>query len=162
MSATAAAEPAISTPSRRRPLPAIFVGGLITGLLDMTYAILVYSPKNPLRIPQAIATGVFGRESFNLGARSIVLGVFFHFCIALGAATVYYLASRKLPVLVRHAVPCGMVFGALVYLFMHFVVIPLSAVPRGNTPMIYKVTEFVWHWFGVGLPIALSVRRYSR
>ena len=55
-----------------------------------------------------------------------------------------------------------MIFGALVYLFMHFVVIPLSLVPRGNTPMIYKVTEFVWHWFGVGLPIALSVRRYSR
>jgi uncharacterized membrane protein YagU involved in acid resistance len=90
---------------------------------------LVYSPKNPLRIPQAVATGVFGRESFNLGARSIVLGFVFHFCIALGAATVYYLASRKLTVLVRHAIPCGMIFGALVYLFMHFVVIPLSAVP---------------------------------
>ncbi|HEX7253302.1 MAG TPA: hypothetical protein VF376_10505 [Thermoanaerobaculia bacterium] len=162
MSATAAARPAVSMPSRGRPLPAILVGGLITGLLDMTYAMLVYSPKNPLRIPQAVATGVFGRESFNLGARSIVLGFVFHFSIALGAATVYYLASRKLTVLVRHAVPCGMIFGALVYLFMHFVVIPLSLVPSGNTPMIYKVTEFVWHWFGVGLPISLSVRHYSR
>jgi hypothetical protein len=158
----AAAEPGISTRPPGRPVPAILVGGLITGVLDMTYAMLVYSPKNPLRIPQAVATGVFGRESFNLGARSIVLGFVFHFCIALGAATVYYLASRRLPILVRHAIPCGMIFGALVYLFMHFVVIPLSLVPRGNTPMIYKVTEFVWHWFGVGLPIALSVRRYSR
>src|SRR5262245_28856202 len=102
MSATAtatAAESGIPTRPRGRPVPAILVGGLITGVLDMTYAILVYSPKNPLRIPQAIATGVFGRESFNLGARSIVLGVLFHFCIALGAATVYYLASRKFPVL---------------------------------------------------------------
>jgi len=159
---TAPAEAGISTRSRGRPLPAILVGGLITGLLDMTYAMLVYSPKNPLLIPQGIATGVFGDESFQLGARSIILGFFFHFCIALGAAAVYYLASRKFTILVQHAIPCGMIFGALVYLFMHFIVIPLSLVVPGDTPTVYKVTEFVWHWFGVGLPIALSVRRYSR
>src|SRR5262249_57110029 len=75
-----------------RPLLAIVVGGLITGILDMTYAILVYSPQNPLRIPQAIATGLLGRESFNLGMGSVVLGVACHFTIALGAATVFYLA----------------------------------------------------------------------
>ena len=63
--AGAAAEPGISTRPPGRPVPAILVGGLITGVLDMTYAMLVYSPKNPLRIPQAVATGVFGRESFN-------------------------------------------------------------------------------------------------
>jgi hypothetical protein len=28
--------------------------------------------------------------------------------------------------------------------------------------LIYQISEFVEHWFSVGLPIALSVRHYSR
>jgi hypothetical protein len=147
---------------KRRPLPAILVGGLVTGVLDMAYAILVYSPKNPIRIPQAIATGLLGGGSFNGGFRSAALGIACHFTIALGAATVFYLASRKLPWLVEHAVPAGMIFGAIVYLFMHFVVIPISAVPKSPFRLNVQLAEFVWHWFGVGLPIALSVRRFSR
>jgi uncharacterized membrane protein YagU involved in acid resistance len=146
-----------------QPLPAIFVGGLIVGVVDLAYAILVYSPKHPLLVPRHIATGVLGVKSYSGGLRTAALGVVLHFIIALGAATVYYLASRKLPVLVTRAVLCGIIYGALVYLFMHHVVLPLSAVPKGHTTrFIYQATEFVEHWFGVGLPIALSVRHYSR
>ena len=81
---------------------------------------------------------------------------------ALGAATVYYVASRKLKFLVSRAVLCGLIYGALVYIFMHAVVLPLSALPKGHTPLGYQAAEFVEHWFCVGLPIALSVRRFSR
>jgi hypothetical protein len=144
-----------------RPFAAIFVGGAIVGILDLLYAIVVYSPHHPIRIPQAVASGLLGRDSFNGGATSAVLGVFLHFVIAFGAATTYYLASRKIPFLTQRAVLAGMIFGALVYGFMHLVVLPLSAAPHGHSPLIYKVCEFVEHWFFVGLPIALSVRRYS-
>jgi hypothetical protein len=144
-----------------RPLPAILVGGLIVGALDLAYAIAVYSPRRPILIPQTIASGLLGRASYGGGMATAALGVVLHFVIALGAATVYYLASRKLKLLVRHAVPCGMVFGALVYLFMHWVVLPLSAAPHGQMAFVYKAAEFVEHWFCVGLPIALSVRRYA-
>jgi uncharacterized membrane protein YagU involved in acid resistance len=155
--------PAASSFAQPRPFPAIFVGGLFVGVVDMAYAMLVYSPKNPLLIPQHIATGVLGVKSYDGGARTVALGFVLHFVIALGAATVYYLASRKLPLLLTRAVLCGMIYGALVYLFMHYVVLPLSAVPKGHhTPVIYKATEFVEHWFLVGLPIAFSVRHYSR
>ena len=151
-----------AAPAKPRALPAIVVGGLIAGVLDLTYAILVYSPKNPIRVPQAIATGLLGPDSFNRGLGSAALGVACHFMIALGAATVFYLASRKRPFLIGHPVVAGMIFGALVYLFMHLVVIPLSAVPKGPFRFVVQLREFIWHWFGVGLPIALSVRRFSR
>lgn len=153
----------LSTPSksRGRPFPAIVVGGVIVGLLDLTYAIVVYSPKRPILIPQAIASGVLGRASFSDGARSAVLGVILHFVIALGAATTYYLASRKLRVLVERPVVCGMIFGACVYLFMHYVVLPLSAAGPSHMSFALKSAEFVEHWFCVGLPIALSVRRFG-
>src|SRR5439155_3600292 len=145
-----------------RPFLAICVGGLIVGVLDLTYAILVYSPKAPIRIPQTIASGVLGAKSYSGGAQTAVLGVVLHFVIAFGAAIVYYLASRKLTFLVHRAVLSGLIYGALVYFFMHQIVLPLSAVAHGQMPFIYKAFEFVEHWFFVGLPIALSVRRYSR
>jgi len=145
-----------------RPFPAVAVGGLIVGALDLAYAILVYSPREPILIPQTIASGILGLKSYSGGAGTAALGVVLHFVIALGAATVYYLASRRLTVLVSHAVLCGLTYGALVYLFMHMIVLPLSAVPKGDTPFVYKAIEFVEHWFCVGLPIALSVRHYSR
>jgi len=40
-------------------------------------------------------------------------------------------------------------------------VLPVSAIPTSHMPLIYKAYEFVEHWFCVGLPIALSIRRYS-
>jgi uncharacterized membrane protein YagU involved in acid resistance len=153
------ATPLSATP---RPLPAILVGGLIVGVLDLTYAILVYSPKRPIRIPQTIASGVLGLQSYNGGLPTAALGILLHFVIAVGAATVYYVASRKLGILVHQAVLMGLLYGALVYFFMHLIVLPLSAAPKRHTPLIYQACEFVWHWVGVGLPIAFSVRHYSR
>jgi hypothetical protein len=144
-----------------RPAPAILAGGLIAGVLDLAYAIAVYSPRAPIRIPQTIASGLLGPRAYAGGARTAALGVVLHLVIALGAAAVYYLASRKFDVLVRRAVACGLVYGALVYLFMHLVVLPLSAVPKHHMPFVYMAAELVEHWFFVGLPIALSVRRYS-
>ena len=145
-----------------RPALAILVGGLIVGVLDLLYAIVVYSPRKPILVPQTIASGVLGVKAYAGGAPTAALGVVLHFVIALGAATVYYLASQKLTFLVRRAVLFGLIYGALVYVFMHWVVVPLSAAPQGHAPTIYKVFEFVEHWFWVGLPISLSVRHYSR
>lgn len=113
--------------AQSRPFLAIAVGGLIVGVLDLTYAILAYSPKQPILVPQTIASGILGARSYRGGAQTARLGVALHFAIAFGAATVYYLASCKLALLVQHAVISGLIFGALVYLFMHSIVLPLSA-----------------------------------
>jgi uncharacterized membrane protein YagU involved in acid resistance len=159
---TASSILAASPPAAGRGILAIIVSGLIVGVLDLIYAVAVYSPHKPIRVPQTIASGVLGLNSYSEGMPSATLGVLLHFVIALGAAAVYYLASRKLVFMVRHAVWSGLIYGALVYLFMHFVVIPLSAAPLGHAPFVYQAAEFVEHWFCVGLPIALSVRHYSR
>ena len=153
---------AASSFGQPRPFRAIVVGGLIVGVLDLAYAIAVYSPRRPILIPQTIASGILGLKSYSGGTQTAVLGVVLHFVIALSAATVYYLASRKLTFLVSRAVLYGLIYGAMVYLFMHIVVLPLSAAPKGDTPFVYMAFEFVEHWFCVGLPIALSVRHYSR
>jgi hypothetical protein len=145
-----------------RPLPAIVVGGLAVGVLDLVYAIAVYSPEKPILVPQFIASGVLGPTALSGGLQTALLGVALHFLIAFGAASIYYLASRKFTIMVRQAYLCGLIYGALVYGFMHVVVVPLSATLKGPTHLIYQTFEFIEHCLCVGLPIALSVRRYSR
>ncbi len=152
---------ALRSQGKPRAVPAIFVGGLIIGAIDLAYAILVYSPHKPIAIPQTIASGILGIKSYCGGAQTAALGVVLHFIIALGAAAVFYLASRKIKFLLERPVLSGLIYGGLVYLFMHWIVLPLSAVHARNMPLIYKVCEFVEHWFCVGLPISLSVRHYS-
>ena len=146
---------------------AIFWGGLIAGTLDITYAIvfsLLRSGTSPVRVLQSVASGALGADSFNRGAASAALGLFFHFFIAFTAAAAYWAASRKLDLLVRAAVVCGVVYGAVIYAVMNYVVIPLSAVPprAGPRPLLVLVTGLLVHMFFIGLPIALAARRYSR
>src|SRR6266851_9433699 len=87
---------AASSFGQPRPFPAIVVGGLIVGVLDLAYAIAVYSPRQPILVPQTIASGILGLKSYSGGTQTAVLGVVLHFVIALSATAVYYLASRKL------------------------------------------------------------------
>jgi hypothetical protein len=149
--------------TKPRAFPAIVVGGLITGTLDMSYAMLVYSPKHPFLIPQGIAGGVLGVDHQLGGALgTTILGLVLHFTIALGAATVFYLVSRKWAFLTEHPVISGMIFGACVYLFMHFAVLPLSALHLKWRWSARQLREFIWHWFGVGLPISFSVRHFTK
>ena len=66
-----------------------------------------------------------------------------------------------LPVLIKHAIPSGLIFGAAVYFFMNMVVLPLSAHHARAFPPPLALLPILAHLFLVGLPIALAVRHYS-
>lgn len=159
---TASADIPLEKPTTYR---AILTGGLIAGAIDLTYA-FVYSyalrGTSPIRISQSVTSGLLGAEAYSGGIPAAALGVFLHFFIACSTATIYYAASRKISVLTKQAVICGLLYGAAIYFFMYLVVLPLSAFPHTITFPATKLTiDLIVHTFGVGLPIALSVRRYS-
>jgi len=81
--------------------------------------------------------------------------------IAYGAAAVYVAASRVVPLLIEHAVPCGILYGIAVYFFMQDVVLPLSAIGRRPFSLQFMLIGVGVHIFTVGLTIALTVRRLS-
>jgi hypothetical protein len=146
--------------SRSRALEAILLGGLAAGVGDAILAVLLF--RAPLvRIFQSIASGLLGRDAYEGGLATAALGVALHFFIAATAAAVYYAASRRLPVLVQRAVLCGLAFGVAVYLFMNYVVVPLSAVRRGAFSLRIFLSSMAGHALLVGLPIALIARRAS-
>src|SRR5882757_11069650 len=111
---------AASSPSRKgNALLAIGVGGGIAGTIDLLQACILFGWD----IPLAIAAGLLGRQAFQGGAGTYVLGVLLHFFIACSAAAVYYVASRKLVFLKEHPLVCGLFFGAAVEDVMRFIVL---------------------------------------
>jgi hypothetical protein len=150
---------------RHRPSLAILLGGGIAATLDMVYAIVSnshYASKPAQWTMQSVATGLLGNAAFESGTAGAWLGTGAHYAILFVAAGSYYLASRWLPVLRTHAVFCGLVFGVLVYLFMNFVVLPLSAFPFELAYTADRLVRgFVSHGVLVGLPIALAVRHFT-
>jgi hypothetical protein len=150
---------------RPRAFDTILYGGLAVGILDGLFALIFYGAVLGVkteRIFQSVAAGLLGGASFLGGLKTFWLGVLLHFVVATCIAAVYYAASLKLPVLIRHAVVCGLVYGMLAYLGMNYVVVPLSAIGLRPSSLRTFVPAFIGHAFLVGLPIALLARRSAK
>ena len=68
--------------------------------------------------------------------------------------------------MITQAVISGIVFGICVYLVMNLVVLPLSRIPVKVPLWAYPWPSLIGgsliHLLGIGLPIALVVRKFSR
>jgi hypothetical protein len=156
--------PAITTNSaatsfdRRKALLPIVAGGLSAGIIDLAQALILFGT----RVPLGIAAGLLGRQAAHVGGVSMyALGDFLHFFIAFSAATVYYVAGRKLEFLKEHWLICGPLYGAAVDQVMALIVLPLSALHAWGPYKWHDVTlGIVVHT--VGLPISFSVWRFAK
>jgi hypothetical protein len=94
-------------PSTR--IKAIFMGGLVAGIIDAVDGVIAYGTQglNSIQVLQYIASGAMGESAFQGGLATAALVAAFHFVIAWLAAAVFVFASRRLPALKKHAVPCG-------------------------------------------------------
>ena len=151
--------------SRPNAFQVILLGGLIAGTLDLIAACAVRwfrAGVSPVLVMQSIASGLLGSASYAGGAKTAVLGVALHFFIATVATAAFYFASRTLRFLVEHPITAGLVYGVAVYLFMTFVVLPLSAFPQRGAPSLSgRVIGMLVIMICVGLPIAIIVGRFS-
>ena len=146
------------------PAKAISIAGLTCGALDISAALVVYGlmGSKPLRLLQGIAGGILGPRTYSGGTSTALLGLALHFVIAFGAAAVFFLATRALPLLLNHAVVSGVLYGIAVYFFMNRVVVQLSAATKFPFSVKMMLIGVIIHIFCVGIPISLSIRRYAR
>jgi hypothetical protein len=142
---------------------AILWAGLTCGVMDITAASVVNGllGVSPVRMLQGIASGLLGPRSFAGGLASALLGLLCHFVIAFSAAGVYFAASRGMRFLLQHATLSGALYGFAVYFFMNRIVVPLSDARRHPFSFKLMVIGLTVHILCVGLPISLTVRRYS-
>lgn len=143
----------------------ILYGGLVVGTLDILDAIAFWGLSKgvaPIRIFQSVAAGLLGRSSMQGGLPTALLGALLHFFIACSIVSVYYLASQRFAALTHRPVICGLAYGFLVFCFMTFVVVPLSAAnnPKLSPPVL--ANGLLGHALLIGLPSALFARAAAR
>jgi hypothetical protein len=145
-------------------LGVVACAGLVSGTLDITAtSILVKTQGGHLkRLFQGIASGALGTSAFQGGKKTAAAGLLFHFIIAFVAATVFYLLSRRLTILLDNPFLSGAFYGAAVHLVMNRIVVPLSAAPKREFSAKAFLTQLIIHVFFVGLPIAFIVSYLSR
>jgi hypothetical protein len=142
---------------------------LVIAVLDAAFAIAYYwnvlGAATPARVFKSIAAGWLGKAASTGGSEVVALGVVSHYLVALAWTLSYALVVRKLPIVARMVrttggqVAVGIVFGALGYLFMDFVVIPLSHAGQ-QSPASWRFYGMVaWHMVGIGLPIVMLTER---
>lgn len=139
-------------------------GGVVIAGLDLLFAAgfwYLRSAVPPQRILQSIAAGVLGPASFDGGARSAWLGAVLHCFIAIVMALVYWLAARRMPRLVERPWSSGLIYGALLYVAMNGVVVPLSAASPARFNAGWVAASIAMHLL-IGLLCAWSARRALR
>jgi len=110
---------------------------------------------------QYVASGLLGASAFQGGLRTAGLGALLHFFIAFVVAAVFYAATLKLSVLYEKPLILGFSYGAAVYLFMNYVVLPMSAVPKTPFSLPLFLNGVVGHGLFIGFVIAWFARRSS-
>jgi hypothetical protein len=138
----------------------LLYGGMAVGVLDILKPILFTMMRggSPTRMLQGIASGALGKESFQGGYATALMGLGFHFFIAFTVFATYYFASRFLRPLETHALLLGSLYGIAVYFFMQFVVFPLSAIGSVKHPPGVLIDGILTHILCVGLPTGFVVR----
>jgi hypothetical protein len=153
-----------TNPSTRSPrlLKAVLLGGLVGGLGDITFAILLAASNGmaPMRLLQVVATGAFGRPALSGGLPMAAAGLGFHFILSLIWAGVFVALASRFAILTRHVIVSAIAYGIVVFLAMRLVVLPLSAFPF---PVTFKplpsFLDLLSHVFLFALPIAWFARR---
>jgi hypothetical protein len=136
---------------------------LIAGTLDITenIAFNAFRHITPVMIFQFIASGLTGAWAFHAEIASVALGVAIHYTIALFWTALYYAASRWIVILIRRPVVCGLLYGAVVYLIMNFVVLPMTRVPHAHAAMTLasRVSGVLALLLCIGLTVGLLTAR---
>jgi hypothetical protein len=160
---------AVPLPRRERSAaPRVMLAGLLVALLDISYAYVfwgvILKKVTVMSLFQSVAAGLLGRDAFQGGARTAVLGAALHLLIAFSWTIGFYLTVRSAGALRRMMrtpggrVAGGLIAGAVVYAGMQFVVLPLShahATPVSNWQFWLNLVQ---HMVMIGLPMALVIR----
>ncbi len=149
--------------SASRAARLVVLAGVVGATCDIVYAFLYYGWRagvTPERILQTVASGLLGKPAYDGGWPVAGLGLACHYAIVIVAAALFHAVARRWCWLREEPITAGLVYGLLIYGFMNFIVLPLSAYPYPmRFPLLTTATGLLVHMIGVGLPIALITRR---
>jgi hypothetical protein len=141
----------------------ILLTGLLVGTLDAIAAVIQFiipTWRNPVRIFEYIASGVFGTNAFSGGPVMVLIGLLFHYFIATAWTSLFFTLYPRIPWLAKNKVVGGLVYGVFIWLMMNMVILPMSNVPHFPFRVSGAAIGMVILMLVVGLPISFCTNRY--
>lgn len=139
---------------------AIATAWLIAGTLDILSAIFFLAKGNAVGVLRYIAKGALGPAAMEGGTGVVILGAVIHYTIALCFTIGYFLVFPYVPLLKKYKVLSGLLYGAFVWAFMRYVVLPLTFNPPGPLTFESAWKNIVILMFAIGLPISLIAHKH--
>lgn len=139
-------------------LALISLAGIIAGVLEISFiAYFAHATGETFRhMLQTIASGVLGYASYSMGRTSAAFGLVCHFGIVLAMATAFHAMASRYVALLRHPLASAVVYGAVLFFLMNFVVVPLSKAPATITKEgLDAARSLLSHIVFVAYPIVL-------
>jgi hypothetical protein len=146
----------------RNSLQAILLGGVAAGAADIISAFGTQKGR-VLGVLQYIGSGLIGSSARDGGWATAAIGLAVHFGLTTIMAALFVLAARRWTVLLQKPWPAGLIYGALLYGAMFYVIVPhLSAAQGWKTPQGFwsNLSAAMGHGFFVGVPIASVARHF--
>jgi len=134
---------------------------LLAGTLDLlsAFAYTAADGKNALAVPIAIATAIWPTARLHLPP-AMVVGILLHYLIMLLMVVFFIVTAEKLPIVRKHPIMSGVIYGLFLWLVMYCMVLPVRW--PGLFPQL-SAKPLIEQWFShivlVGIPISISVNR---
>lgn len=141
---------------------AAVLAGLAGGAADILTAFVIYRPASPVRILQAVGSGLLGAASFKGGMGSAAVGLIAHFSIAVIFGGIFVAAATQAPVALRKPALSGLLYGIVVYGVMNAIVVPLSMAAERSTPPDHMTALGLMAHAFFGLALSFTAARMLR
>ena len=158
--------PGLPSPKLKSPAKTIFLSGLTAGTLDILAAFFVYSALMQVVTPEQIllhvASGVFGKTIVGNETTTALIGLLFHFIIAFGFATAYFLIYPYVRFLHYNKVISGLLYGIFVWMIMNLIIVPISNASHAPFALNSAIRAVIILMLCIGLPISFITAKYYK
>lgn len=137
--------------------------GLIIGVLDASAASLqayMMRGATPDKVFIFVASGAFGQDANEGGSIMALIGLAFHFIIAITWTLIFYAAYPKINILQTNKILTGILYGLFIWVMMNFVVIPSSLIGIRPFNLASASIQIAIHLFMIGLPITYFANKF--
>lgn len=144
----------------------ILKAALLVGTFDITAACTQVSLRNgQLGIKPVllfVASGLLGKSAFTSGDAMMLVGLLIHYCVAAAFTVFFFLTVAKTDFAKQQQLLTGILYGALVWIVMNLLVLPLTAAPPlKKTPSGVAVGAGILICC-IGIPLAYLANRKAQ
>ncbi|HEY4111252.1 hypothetical protein [Puia sp.] len=141
----------------------VLLTGLLAGFLDAVAATLLFlvrGNKNPALLFRYIASAVYGKTAFAGGGRMVLMGLAFHFLIAMSFVAAYFGLYPYMAWLGFCPLLAAFAYGAFMWVVMNLIVVPSSKAAPRPFSLGFAIVNWLILVVAIGLPAAYMARWY--